>query len=253
MIASVGDDPFGQSAINALAQEAIHVEHIHLMPDTPTGVALVTVDRNGENTISLAPGANERLSPAHIDAAESCLSSADMILIQLEIPFETVLHSLRVAKRLEKPVLLNPAPARELGPEVLAMIDTLVVNTPEAAILCKHKLKTLDDLQQAAYELSAKGVPRVVISMGAKGAVYLEKGQFGIQASFPVSPVDTTGAGDTLCGALALRLASGESLASAMQFASAAASISVSKPGAQKSAPERLAIMNFLELHGNQA
>ncbi len=250
LVACVGEDPFGQAAINSLAQEGIHVEHVHLITGTPTGVALITVDRLGENSISLAPGANERLSPAHIDAAESCMAKADMILIQLEVPFETAMYAIRAADRLKVPVLLNPAPARELSTEILQKVDTLVVNTPEAALLCKRPLKKQEDRVKAAEYLHQQGAKRVVISMGARGVTVLEDGHTDVVPAFPVTPVDTTGAGDVLCGVLALRLASGDSMPVALRAASAAASISVTKQGAQSSAPDRLMIYNFLDLHG---
>lgn len=250
LVACVGEDPFGQGAINSLAQEGIHVEHMHVIRGVPTGVALITVDRFGENATSLAPGANERLSPAHIDAAESCLADAEMILIQLEIPFETAMYSIRAAHRLGIPVLFNPAPARELPRDIIKMVDTLVVNTAEAALLCKMSMKKPSDRATAARYLHSLGARRVVISMGAKGVLMMDEGEIHTIPAFPVIPVDTTGAGDVICGTLALRLAHGDTMKDAMRFASAAASLSVTKHGAQSSAPERLMIHNFLELHG---
>lgn len=250
LIACVGADPFGQGAINQLAQEGIHVEHIHVISGTPTGVALITVDRFGENAISLAPGANERLSPAHIDAAEARFAEAAMVLVQLEIPFDTACYAIRKAHSLGVPVLFNPAPAREMPREILALVDTLVMNSLEAGLICKRPLNRHEDRIQAAQQLRSMGARRVVISMGARGALLSDEAGTEIIPSFPVTPVDTTGAGDVLCGTLAVRLADGDTMRQAMRFASAAASLSVAKSGSQTSAPERLMIRNFLELHG---
>ncbi len=249
LIACVGDDPFGNGAVNVLAQEGIHVDHIQLVRGTPTGVALITVDRHGENAISLAPGANQRLSPAHIDAAESCIAKADYLLVQLEIPFETAIYAIKTAARLGTKILLNPAPAREIPGNLLHMVNTLVVNVPEAAILCGLPVHKRPEARKAASFLYEKGAQQVVVSMGANGAMAMKNGEVFQVPSFPVNTVDTTGAGDVLCGTLGLRLALGDSFKEALRFASAAASLSVTRTGAQAAAPERLAIHNFLDLN----
>lgn len=249
LIACVGDDAFGSGAINALAQEGVHVDHIHLTKLAPTGVALISVDLAGENSISLAPGANHYLSPAHIDEAESCLAQADAILIQLEIPYETVMYAIHAAKRLGVPVLLNPAPAREMPHSILHLVDVVVVNRTEAAILCGPGTQPDQEIEKIAEILEAKGIRKLVISNGSAG-VYARKNGIGKAIpAFAVSAIDTTGAGDVLCGTLGLRIAQGNSFWESLNFAMAAASLSVMKPGGQASAPERLAIHNFLEMN----
>ncbi len=249
LIACVGDDAFGSGAINALAQEGVHVDHIHLSKLAPTGVALISVDYQGENSISLAPGANQYLSPAHIDEAESCIANADIVLIQLEIPYETAVYAIRAAKRLEVPVLFNPAPAREIPHSVLQMVDAVIVNRTEAAVLCGPGTQSSQSIESIATTMESKGIRKMLISLGSKG-VYARKHGIGKAISaFPVTAVDTTGAGDVLCGTLGLRIAQGNSFWESLNFAMAAASLSVMKHGAQASAPERLAIHNFMEMN----
>lgn len=249
LIACVGEDAFGLAAVNTLAQEGVHVDHIHQSAMAPTGVALITVDQAGENCIALAPGANKYLSPAHIDEAESCIGKADFILIQLEIPFETAEYAIRTAKRLQVPVLFNPAPAREIPASLLKDIDVLVVNKQEAAIVAGLHSSENHPVERIADVLEEKGVNKMVISLGKDG-VYARKNNIGQQIpAFKVEAVDSTGAGDVLCGSLSLRLALNDTFWEALTFSMAAASLSVTRQGAQASAPERLAIHNFLELN----
>lgn len=249
LIACVGDDALGSGAINALAQEGVHVDHIHLSKLAPTGVALISVDYQGENSISLAPGANQYLSPAHIDSAESCISKADVVLVQLEIPYETAIYAIRTAKRLGVPVLFNPAPAREIPHPILALVDVVVVNRMEAAVLCGPGTHPTHGIDSIAETLEGKGIRKMVISMGSKGVYARKHGIAKTIPAFQVSAVDTTGAGDVLCGTLGLRIAQGKSFWESLSFAMAAASLSVTKYGAQASAPERLAIHNFMEMY----
>lgn len=249
LVACVGEDAFGLAAVNTLAQEGVHVDHIHQTAVSPTGVALITVDNDGENCIALAPGANQHLCPAHIDEAESCISRADFALIQLEIPYETAVYAIQTAKRLNVPVLFNPAPAREIPGSVLCDVNVLVVNQAEAAIVAGLDPSHPHSVERVAELLEEKGVNKVVISLGKNG-VYARKNNIGRQIpAFPVEAVDSTGAGDVLCGSLCLRLAQGDSFWEALTFSMAAASLSVTRAGAQSSAPERLAIHNFLELN----
>ena len=225
-IGALGDDAFGTSIREGLAADGISTAGLRLA-DAPTGTALIAVDDSGENTIIVEAGANALLELRAQDAA--AIAEADLLVLQLEIPLETVTAAARAARAADTRVLLNAAPIRDLPAELLENVDILVVNEHEGAFLARG----------AAVETLA---PVVIVTLGAAGAVAHEHGGEVRVPAPRVSAVDATGAGDTFCGALAALLAEGAELEAALRFAVAAASLSVQKPGAVPSIPSRTEI-----------
>ncbi|MFA6473114.1 MAG: ribokinase [Candidatus Latescibacterota bacterium] len=249
-IARVGDDMFGERSIIEFARDGIDIEHIIRDPEAPSGVALITVDEKGENSITVAPGCNARLSPRDIEKAEKVISSARILLVQLEIPFETVEKAVEIAFAHNVDVLLNPAPAQPMDDAFLKKVSLITPNKNEAELLTGIRVDDELSAAKAAGILRNRGIKSVFITLGAQG-VYTSSPEFrGIIPAFPVKAEDTTAAGDVFNGVLAVSLSKGECLLDAVRFASAAAAISVTRMGAQTSAPYRAEIEEFLKMQG---
>jgi len=247
LVARLGDDLFGEASMRNFREAAIRTEAIVRDPDAASGVALILVDAGGENAIAVAPGANARLMPADVDRAEAAIRAADVVVLQLEVPLETVLHTLRLAKRHGRRVILNPAPAAPVPDEALAMVDILTPNETEAEMLLGGGAAGLGGIAATAEALRAKGVGTVIVTLGREGAFVVgEAGSFHV-AGRHVEAVDTTAAGDAFTGALACALGEGRALAPALEFATAAAALSVTQMGAQSSLPDRAAVEALLQ------
>jgi len=238
-VAKVGDDLFGREAKALFKKEGIRTEHVLTDASEPSGVALIMVDAKGENCISVASGANGTLRPADLETARSEIEQAGVVLMQLETPIDTVLCAAQWAAAKGVTVILNPAPACALPAELMGCISLITPNESEAELLTGVKVTDEATAQAAAAALCAKGIGRVVITMGAQGAYVYESGRGMFVPAFPVQAVDTTAAGDVFNGALAVALTEGQVLAEAVRFAAKAASISVTRLGAQASAPRR--------------
>jgi ribokinase len=238
-ITKLGADAMGDAAIAAFAAEAIDTTFITREPATPSGVAFILMDDRGENSIAVASGANDRLLPADIDCAHDAIRAADILLVQLEIPLDTVRHAVAVAHAAGVPVILNPAPARKLDPELLAQVSILTPNETEAELLVGMRVTDVGSAAAAAGRLRATGPRSAVITLGRRGAVVADAAATAHVAGHDVVAVDTVAAGDVFNGCLAVALAEGKSLAEAAAFANAAAAISVTRHGAQASAPRR--------------
>ena len=238
-VCKLGTDLFGKQAEYSFEKEGIDTSYVFSDFLHPTGVALILVDNAAENCIVVAPGANYNLLPEDIDRAEGAFMESDIILIQLEIPFPTVEHALKLAYRLRKRVILNPAPARSLSGELLKCVYIITPNETEAEILSGIKIRDEASVQKAAAIIHGMGVAFVIITLGSKGA-YIYDGQNGINIpAFRVKAVDTTAAGDVFNGALAVGLSENMTLPDAVRFACKASSISVTREGAQSSIPYR--------------
>ena len=242
-IAKVGDDLFGREAKTLFANEGINVEHIFTDAEKPSGVALIMVSAKGENSIAVASGANGTLSPTDIETARSEIENAGALLMQLETPVETILCAAQWAFAKGVPVILNPAPACALPEALFPCISMITPNETEAELLTGIKVTDEQTASDAAKALCGKGVKRVIITLGAKGAFVYDNGVGMMIPAFPVEAVDTTAAGDVFNGALVVALTEGRPLDEAAVFASKAASISVTRMGAQASAPRRNEVM----------
>ena len=236
MIGCVGDDAFGATLRAALVGDGIIDSHITTLPGVASGIASILVDDNGQNSIVIAGGANDLLSPAHIDAAKELIDQADIVVLQLETPMATVVHAIKLARSLGKTVVLNPAPAASLPEGVLELVDYLIPNEIEAAMLAGVSPDGAD-VQALAAALQKLGSDNVIITLGSKG---VHAALYGGDFTFPaevVQAVDTTAAGDTFIGGFVAGLASGMDEAEAIQQGQRAAALSVTKPGAQTSIP----------------
>lgn len=238
MAGCVGRDEHAGILLKSLADNLVDVTFVRQVPE-PTGVALITVDRAGANTIIVAPGANDCCAVQDIDKALADIGTAGVLLVQHEIPAATVDHAVRAAAAKGWKVIVNPAPARELSPATLELIDILVPNETEASILAAMPVNTVEDASKAAGKFLGQGVQTVIVTLGEKGAVgCTPAGQWHIPSRC-VPVVDTTAAGDAYIGALATGLTEKRSLEECMRFAAMVASISVTRPGAQPSLPWR--------------
>jgi ribokinase len=245
-VGRVGADLFGSQAVKGFRADGIRVTHIVRDRKAASGVALIFVDAAGENSIAVASGANAALSPSDVRKAKAVISSADVLLMQLETPLETVETAADIAVKRKVPVILNPAPAQPLRESLLKKISILTPNEHEAELLTGIPVHSGEDAAAAAEALTAKGVGMVIITMGPRGA-YVHSNSFkGLIAGFQVTAMDTTAAGDVFNGAFAVAFAEKRPVADAVRFANAAAALSVTRMGAQPSAPGRRAIEKMM-------
>jgi ribokinase len=237
MVGRVGSDAFAQNLLASLA--AAGVDHRHVIQDaqTATGVALIVVDDGGQNSIVVAPGANARLSPADVDAAHATIAAADVLLLQLESPLDAVAHAAELAHAHGVTVILNPAPACELPTELLALVDVLVPNESETAILTG--LPVGSQVEAQATALLYLGVDAALLTLGERGALLAQPEGIEHVPAFRVTPVDTTAAGDAFVSGFAAALAEGRTPVEAVQWGCAAGALATTKLGAQPSLPTR--------------
>ena len=247
LIARLGADMFGDRALRKFTEDGIQTDHITRDENAPSGVALIFVDEKGENSIAVASGANANLSAEDIHDAVDTIASADIVLMQLEIPLATVQAAARIAADNNVKVILNPAPAQALPDQLLQRVTILTPNESEAEILTGIKVETESQAAGAARALQAKGNETVIITLGPRGAYVLSADYEGLIPSFTVTAVDSTAAGDVFNGVLAVSLAEGLPIPDAVRLANAAAALSVTKLGAQPSAPTRREIEVFMK------
>lgn len=238
-ISKMGNDVFGKQFSQLFGEEGIDTRHILSDEDLPSGVALITVDDAGENSIVVASGANANLQIRDMDGARAQIASACILLVQLEIPMETVDHVVKFAGGKGVKVILNPAPANALSQELLECVYILTPNKKEASMIAGIEVTDMESAKQAAQIICAKGAKNVVITMGPMGALVYEDGAFHVATARKVETVDTTAAGDVFNGALAVAVSEGKNLKEAVDFACEAAAISVTRLGAQSSIPYR--------------
>jgi ribokinase len=238
-VSKIGNDVFGKQAAQLFAAEGINTSCILSDATLPSGVALITVDAAGENSIVVAAGANANLLPPDIEGALNEINSAGIILLQLEIPLETVEYVAGYAASNDIKVILNPAPAAVLPAQLLSHVDIITPNVTEASMIAGIKVSDIETAKQAATRIQGLGADNVVITMGSAGALVLEGTVFTHVPAPKVQPVDTTAAGDTFNGALAVALSEHKSLPDAVRFACEAAALSVTRLGAQSSIPYR--------------
>lgn len=244
-VARVGVDMFGEQAKENFKKEGINTGFIVEGKDDPSGVALIFVDQNGENSIAVASGANSKLSEKNVAAAESKIAAAGVVLLQLETPLDTVRYAARLASEKNVKVILNPAPARELDDELLWNVTLLTPNETEAELLTGVKVDDEQSATQAAGVLRDKGVSTVIITMGAKGSLLVTDAHATLIPTEEVVAVDTTGAGDAFNGALAYAVANGKPLEEAVRFANLAGALSAIRMGAQPSMPTLEELQQF--------
>lgn len=247
MIGRVGDDDFGRALKANLNVAGVDTTYVLLDGHSATGVALIAVEEGGQNTIIVAAGANANASRTDVDAARRVIASSQVLMAQLEVPLDTVIYAMDMARSAHILTLLNPAPGQELSPDVLARVDMIVPNETEAGILTGIPVKDWESAERAALELNRRGVPIVVITLGERGALASDRGSIHRVPAFPVHAVDATAAGDAFVGALAVAWARGREMPLAMRQASAAGALATLKLGAQPSLPTRAELEEFLQ------
>jgi ribokinase len=238
-ISRLGDDMFGKQFAGLFKNESIDTSFLVFDPQQPSGVALITVDEAGENSIVVASGANAAMLSEDIDRAVEAISASGILLLQLEIPMEVVEHAAACANAKGVKVIVNPAPAAALSENLLRHIDILTPNETEASIISGIPVIDMESAEKAAQLICAHGVKNVIITLGAQGALVFENGKHTLVKAQAVIPVDTTAAGDVFNGALAVALNEGKDLLAAVRFGCDAAAISVTRLGAQSSIPFR--------------
>ncbi|MFL5732100.1 MAG: ribokinase [Chloroflexia bacterium] len=243
MVGRVGGDAFGVALRESLRAAGADDSCVISTPDVSTGVALIFVDDEGENVIVLDSAANARLSTQDVEAASSQISEADALLLQLEVPLETVLRAAQAARNGTAHLILNAAPARELPGELFPLVDTLVVNREELAALSGSRAEP----REAAGALLAKGCGAVLVTLGAEGSVLVREGEATHVPAFRVEAVDTTAAGDTFAAAYAVASLEGADPETRLRFANAAAALTVTRAGAQIGMPARAEVEAFLQ------
>jgi len=235
MVARVGDDLFGPATLDNFASFGIDTSQVRIIPAVSSGVAPIFVDASGQNRILVVKGANDRLLPEDIDAAADLLKAADFVILQLEIPLETVYYTLRFVRAHKIRSILNPAPGQPLDIREIANADYVIPNETEAEALTGVPAENLDDARTCALGLLENGIRRVIITLGANGALCAGRDGFEHIAPFPVAAVDTTGAGDAFIGSLAYFLAAGYTELEAISRANLYAALSTLAAGTQRS------------------
>jgi ribokinase len=246
MVGRVGRDAFAGPLLDNLTAAKVDHTFVTQDPEAATGVALIVVDDAGQNSIVVASGANIRLLSADVDAAEAIVATADVLLLQLESPLETVTRAAEMACAHKVTVILNPAPARPLPASLLSLVDVLIPNESETALLTGMSVSTQAEVEAAALALQESDVDTVILTLGERGALLAREGETELFPAFDVTPVDTTAAGDAFVGGFAVALAEGRSLAEAVCWGNAAGALAATQLGAQPSLPTRQALETLL-------
>ncbi|EOJ0052944.1 TPA: ribokinase [Enterobacter hormaechei] len=249
-IACTGDDDTGERVRKQLASDNIDIAPVSVVAGESTGVALIFVNAEGENVIGIHAGANAALTTERVEAQRGIIAGAEALLMQLESPVESVLAAAKIAHENHTSVVLNPAPARVLSDELLALVDIITPNETEAEKLTGIRVENDDDAARAALALHEKGIGTVIITLGSRGVWASVNGEGRRVPGFKVKAIDTIAAGDTFNGALVTALLEGKAMDDAIRFAHAAAAIAVTRKGAQPSVPWRKEIDEFLSQQG---
>ncbi len=246
-VCKLGRDMFGEGASKHYESCGLDTSKI-LWSDKPSGVALITVDSKAENSIVVASGANADMTVSDIDSVADIIKSSGILLLQLEIPMDAVVHAAEIAYNAGVQVVLNPAPAAVLPAELLKCVSILIPNETEASAISGIDINNFETAAAAAERLKGMGVREVIITMGSRGSVVCD-GDCTFVPAVKVNAVDTTAAGDTFCGGVCVALSEGKDLLEAVKFATAASSIAVQRPGAQDSVPNRCEVDKLLNIN----
>jgi len=237
MVGKVGDDAFGTELLECLVKDKIDVQGVASESGISTGIAIITVDENGDNCIVVNSGANFKVTSDYIDSNMESIKDSSIVVMQLEIPDDAVRHALALAKSLGKYTILNPAPAKELDEETIRNVDLLVPNETELEIISGMKIESLEDAVAAAEKLISMGVREIIVTLGENGSLHVKEGYSKRYEAKKVTAVDTTAAGDSFIGGIAAALSKGKGMEEAIELATSAAAVTVTREGAQSSIP----------------
>lgn len=239
MIGRVGDDTFANDLLKSLTENKVGVKHVNKTINEPSGTAIIMVEESGDNAIVVISGANAKLDYRDIDSAIDTIQSAKIVVTQLEVPIETVKYTLSKAKALNKYTILNPAPAAYLEDDIIVNTDLLTPNETELEILSGIKINNDSDIILAGKKLLDRGVKNLIVTLGENGSMYINKDGHKKFPALKVDVVDTTAAGDSFTGALAVGLCEGKTIEDSIKFATQVAALTVTKFGAGQSLPYR--------------
>jgi ribokinase len=239
MVAKLGNDLFAEATLRNFASFGIDTAHVRIVDGVSSGVAPIFVEPNGQNRILVVKGANDTLSPADVDAASSALRTVDTIVLQFEIPIETVYYAVRFAHKHGIRCIVNPAPAQQVNLQALSAADYFIPNETEAEFIAGLPVHTIEEAKNCASALLQQGFRRVILTLGARGSLLATPGAMEVIDPFPVHPVDTTGAGDAFIGSFAVFLAAGLPEKEALTRGNLYAALSTMRVGTQKSLPTR--------------
>ncbi|WP_320045902.1 ribokinase [uncultured Ilyobacter sp.] len=245
MIGMVGEDSFGDTLLSVIKKDGVDISGVGRCKDRSTGIATIVVDDDANNSIIVVPGANFEIKKEDIDANIKLYENSEIVVHQLETPLDIVEYSLKISKKLGKTTILNPAPAKAMSDEIIKNVDYLIPNETELELLAGVPVKTKEDILKACRKIMAKGVKKLIVTLGSRGAIYVDSEvsrEFGV---YKVNAVDTTAAGDSFIGGLTAALSKGEPLEKAMDFAAKVGAITVTREGAQTSLPTLDEVMNF--------
>ena len=245
-VAKLGNDVFAEQSLANFMKETVNTKYVIQTGEAPSGVALIMVDDGGNNSIVVAPGANQTLLPADVENAKQDIASCGAVVAQLEVPLETIEYAAKMANDLKVPFVLDPAPARELGPELLGMVDVLTPNETEAQILTGIEVTDEESARAAAKNLLERDIKAVILTLGDKGYLLADNEQAQYVSARKVDAVDSTAAGDAFTGSLAVGIARNKALSDAALFANYVAALSVTKMGAQSSMPTLQEVESFM-------
>jgi len=247
IVGRVGEDTFADALLENLASTEIDATFVQRDRQAASGVALIVVDDHGENIIVVASGANMRMTEKDVEAAQAAIADSDVLLLQLEVPLPVVKRAAQIAQSHNVTVVLNPAPARELPPDLLASVDVLVPNESETALLTGLPIGSQTELEKAATHILDSGVRSVVITLGKRGAFLASTDyESKIYEAFSVQPVDTTAAGDAFVAGLSVNYGAGKTLPDAIRWGNAAGAMAALRFGAQTSLPKRNEVQELL-------
>lgn len=245
MLGAVGKDTMGNILKESLKKDGVDVERVLEKENHSTGIAAIVVEDSGNNAITVAPGANSHFTTKDLAKMESVFQRADVLLVQLETPIETVLESLKLAKKHKLTTILNPAPAALLDDEIFSLVDVLTPNETELELLSGLPTTTLKEVENAGYSLIEKGVSQLIVTLGSQGSIHITKDFSKIYPAYRVKAIDTTAAGDSYNGALAVSLSNGLTIEKSIEFATKVGAMTVTKSGAQTSLPLLYELENF--------
>lgn len=248
MLGSVGQDENGNALLANLKREGVETSHIQRLPDDSTGMAVIAVEKTGNNSILVIQGANGMTDEAYISANTASIQEADAVVLQLEIPLPAVTFAAREGRRAGKLVILDPAPATDLPDELYRCVDVIKPNETELGLLTGMPVDTVEEIEKAAHCLLERGVKNVVVTLGGAGAMLVRKSGCAVFPGKKVEAVDTTAAGDSFTAAMAMLLTEGYSLEQAIAFAMEVAAVVVTRPGAQSSIPREEEIRKIYKL-----